>query len=322
MYRLKSNMPPIRVKTSIPPKPNPYMLRSKAKRLLDLNDNCLLKVLEFIRPEELTDIALVNKRLWHMAQYIFRLKHKSLILKANTNDETYIKMIRTFGHHITSLTIIADQKSSLFRLALLVHCTNMKVLKLSGIDADWDHFFPFIAPNLEEVELNNLNGLWDKPLAEFMRLNGTIKKISIVNCSAVTTTVMNVVSHLKHLELFEFQQYDYDTRVQQPFQQYLANLSLAKNLKVLKLNCSKKSVSSVIGKFVSSGIALEHLELSDVIFDNETFNNLQQMRTLRILKFNDMANLNESHISGITTALKLLTKFYVKTDRQILRVVD
>lgn len=94
---------------------------------MHLNDNCLLKIFEFMGPDELCDIALVCERLYNLVQYYFRLKYRrfsfsSLKKRGLLSAKTAQRIFRIFGHQITSLSMersrFEDISSSMAELML------------------------------------------------------------------------------------------------------------------------------------------------------------------------------------------------------------
>lgn len=130
-----------------------YMLRSKTlerkkiyQNLMILNDDCLLKIIEFLKPMELSNMAQVNNRLKDLVKYHIQIKYKiqfaknfELIPQNDTiriNLEVFKVFLSIFGEETQALKLFRyafdrtyRDYSSLFEF-VQKYCTNLKDLTL------------------------------------------------------------------------------------------------------------------------------------------------------------------------------------------------
>ncbi|XP_055305350.1 uncharacterized protein LOC129570020 [Sitodiplosis mosellana] len=185
---------------------------------------------------------------------------------------------------------------------------------------------------LEELQLNDVN-IDNGVAAKLINSNRNLKRLSIVKCREISPFIFEAVGRKKNLEEFEF-------KTQKSFYSSgFAPLMSLKKLKVLKLFHQEKSLPQrairylpkgitleqlqrktrtleLVNNIVKNGITLDHLELGLDNFDDETAASIAKMSTIKILKFSEMAGLNESHIATIAE-LQSLKELQVKTKATI-----
>lgn len=210
---------------------------------------------------------------------------------------------------------------------------NLRILRLHDIFGFWSYVNGMSLPKLEEVQFTKLPFIGDcfhrgrfNLLKRFLKYNRTIKKLTIVECGweAVNADVLKSIGRLGDLEELELKQFWNPMEVVH-FKSNMDNLASCHKLKVLKLNCAKCSVADLIEKFVKNGIVLEHLELADVPFDGPTRQNIIQLKTIKILKFNGMFHDSDAlcfdrpntYLSDLAGAMKLLSEFQIKSNDKI-----
>lgn len=80
-------------------------------QFLNLNDHCILEVMEFLALTDLCTMAEVSVRLKQLAEFLFRLKHRHLDIKLLMHENNKICMstarclFRNFGYLMTSLHV-------------------------------------------------------------------------------------------------------------------------------------------------------------------------------------------------------------------------
>lgn len=341
--------------------------RNLGKNLTDLNSDCLLKIIEYLNPMDLCNVAQTSKRFRDLAQYHFYRKHRNFSCFSILNDgiihlDMFKRLLRVFGHHIRSLAIpqyvfvneegIAAElleviarycreslkllwmdgfvmNSNLIKLMKPVfnrieaiefsNCgiyhnenpmQNVKLMKL--IETEMNHqFLASKFPKLIELQLIYLDDTQNATVIDFVKSNPGVEKLSIVECYGVSTAVFEAIGQLKGLRELEFQQHY--SRPEEIFRTDLNNLSALTELKVLKLNCAKHSVSQLLETFVTNGVHLEHLELANGPMDTPTFESILKLNSLTALKFNEMADITNSRIYAFAQKLKLLREFAIKS---------
>ncbi|XP_031630562.1 uncharacterized protein LOC116345392 [Contarinia nasturtii] len=95
--------------------------------LLDLNDDCLLHILQNMCPTQLCNMAETCKRLQAMARYAFRLKYKRLDLKTSQGMNAIKRLLKNFGGQTSTLQIV---HSNSCHTSLHCNCTLGKSKKL------------------------------------------------------------------------------------------------------------------------------------------------------------------------------------------------
>lgn len=147
--------------------PNRYMLRSiareipvehvelvepkrkKHKKLLTLNSDCLLKIFEHMKLNDVCNVAQTCTSLYNLAKYHFRLRYKHLDFAQLIDEGALLTddvktLLRIFGDQIRSLNISRDlftdaENAVSSKLLLLVnqYCRHIvKDLTLDGFDID------------------------------------------------------------------------------------------------------------------------------------------------------------------------------------------
>lgn len=352
--------------------------KSNPKQLMDVNSDCLLKMLEYMGPYDLSNLAETNKRFYDLAQYQFWRKYRTfnctLLLEDDglVNLEKFERVLRIFGHHIVSLTVsmflFVEEADTSLNLLLLIsrYCganmnflsldgfiltemlagdafsarlkdmfnriehlvfmngwidwtsdsmKKLKTLKLMEVDSHWN-FLSLKLPAIKEFQLMFMDYIESEILSEFLEINTSIRYLSIVQCFGISSSMYKTIGKMNLKEL-EFQQYGVVS--EELFQRDLNYISSLKKLKTLKINCMKHSVSSFLAKLVRNDVDLVHLELSNGLFDTDTFENINKLKKLKILKFNEMIDITNSFIMGMAKQLHSLTEFHIKSYGYITR---
>lgn len=193
---------------------------------------------------------------------------------------------------------------------------NLKVLKLIEVTGCVPRFRYVNYNQLEEVAFNRVQHLYTNELAEFIPTVPTVKRLSIVKCWFTTIKIFEVIKDMEHLEELEFQ-LNHPIASEEIHGQYLMHLTLLKKLKVLKLGCNGKSVQQLIDGFCAKKIAIEHLELADGVLDMATVRAIAELKTIKVLKFNNMTEFADHLWVPITNGLHQLEEFHIKTTANI-----
>lgn len=193
----------------------------------------------------------------------------------------------------------------------LSNMKNLKVLKLDTVDSVQSHFLLVKFDKLEMVELKNLD-ICPQWLQDFVNSGPNIKHLSIVQCSKLSTSIFGSVKHLANLEEFEFQR-NRTTGLDSDLMYLLA----LEKLKILKLNCNQNPILQLIDGFRENNIALEHLELAHGQLDAATMEAIVKLKTIKVLKLNDMLGFAECSTLPIAKELDLLEELHIKTGANI-----
>lgn len=222
------------------------------------------------------------------------------------------KALKSILKPIENLTLDSCSLKTLNGLGIM---QELKKLKIRNVDCIWSDILTGKFAKLEQLELENLDDLMTETLVPFIYFNQSLKRLSIIKCDQVSSTVFGVVGKLDQLEEFEFQPNEFIPEL--AFQNDMVFLSSLKQLKTFKLNCLNSPVSKLLADFFEHRIAIEHLELANGPMDDATFKNIKNLKTVKILKLNEMTELVPDQILGFGKELKQLEQFHVKTRANI-----
>lgn len=360
-------------------------LLPQKKNLMILNDDCLLKLFEFLSLNDIGNVANVNVRLNDQAKRYIRLKFKRLFnvnqdesaLDLTTYDDADLNavrlLLRIYGVEISSLKISKGEMFTSYthapNLLSMVqdHCDELKVLTLKGygmcglnktffqtlekltlddcsVARDWCEMknlrtleliqtifrrwptygyskfsYEFGPPKPISIPLIQFVGLVklrlkdvnidNNHVQEMINKNLQLRSLAIVKCIGVSNSILAAVGRLKNLEELE-----YKKRGENGVYLSEDSLSALKKLKILKLTVNAYSTSKMFNRFVKNGIALEHLELGAVYFDGK-IDCITQFQAIKVLKFNTLIGLDQSHIVDIVKQLNELEKLCVKINK-------
>lgn len=192
---------------------------------------------------------------------------------------------------------------------------NLKVLKLTEVEGFEAYFWRVKFNKLEVVELERLD-IDVENLTNFIHSVPNIKRLSIVKCGYITTAIFGAIKLLKNLEELEFQ-LNRPNRSEEVHQRDLMHLTELKKLKVLKLHCNKKSVRQLIDGICEKKISLEQLELAHGLVDIATVEAITKLKTVKVLKLNNMIEFADYLMSPIAKKMNQLEEFHIKTEANI-----
>lgn len=247
-----------------------------------------------------------------------------LLQSIANNCQQIVKELALDGIHFIH-NIMVDRMLALFNsleTLRLDQCTmydvvwcdmkNLKTLKLTEVDGFEPYFWRAKFDQLETVEFNHLD-INAENLTEFLLAVPTIKRLSIVKCENIATTIFGAIKLLEHLEEFEFQ-LNRPNRSEEFHHRDLMYLLELKKLKVLKLYCSRKSVRQLIDGICEKNIALEQLELAHGLVDVATVEAIAKLKTIKVLKLNNMIEFVDYLLSPIANGMSQLEEFHIKTE--------
>lgn len=300
--------------------PHRYLLRSHAKQMMDLNDDCLLKILDCLDPLNLCEMVLVCKRLYSLVQYHFRLKYKHFrFLPMSDQGILSVKIARRifcfFGHQIDSLSL---------RRSLFDDKPNTAIDVLLAVQR-------YCHKNLKELTLNGYKHL----NIESEQLIPLFKRIEVVNVLDSTICwTSNGMVNLKFLREFDFN----SNETVNKFFRTNSNISyvligsrrgvsalladcwreseewIELILEAITVDCLKCPVNK-LPQFAQSSSTC--LELANGTMDAQTFGYIIKFEMLSSLKLNEMTQITDAHIIGFAEELELLTEFHLKTNAHI-----
>lgn len=225
--------------------------------------------------------------------------------------------------------LMADRLSTLFNsieMLTLDNCemgyepwcnmNTLKVLKLNDVTGCGPYFRHVHYDQLEVAEFNRVSHVNTYDLEAFIGLVPTLRRLSIVKCWCTTIKIFDSVKDMENLEELEFQS-NHPIVSEQLHHRYLMHLTSLKKLKVLKLGCNGKSVQQLIDGIREKKIAIEHLELADGRLDLATVQAIAELKTIKVLKFNDMIDFSDNLLGPIANGLDQLEEFHIKTTANI-----
>lgn len=216
-----------------------------------------------------------------------------------------LQLWRSLWQNLTSLTIMncGMDISMSFVLSL---CCKLKYLKMDRIK---DEIHLGNIPNLEKIKLHHCL-LRAEDLSTFIRLNPNLNKLSIMQCRLLNRINFKEISNLKHLKEFELNQRLHPSR--QHLELQIQELSGLKSLEKLSLNCYNCPVSKLIEELVIKNVPIQYLHLVNGVVDEEMITNIAQLTGIKILKLDNMDNLQDEHLIKLTKQLMLLIELNAK----------
>lgn len=215
---------------------------------------------------------------------------------------------------------VLDEITNLVLANCEIRCNNLDaMLNLKSLSLSNCHCRSILRKmfaNLEELQITKAESIYSDELAHFLTINRKLKRVSIIRCYDVSSKVLQCIDQLKELEEFEFQ-LNSNARTHANFQNDLVHLAQVKTLKVLKLNCHTFSVSQMMDKFVTNGVKIEVLELANGPIDDATYENINKLKSIKVLKLNEMTGLNDVRILGFGKQLELLEQLHIKVQANV-----
>lgn len=358
----------------------------KELKLVDLNNEHLHRIYQYLSVNELCTVSKVCKRLKYTTEEYFSSKYKELNFKTLKGDNRWLKMkcvkqvLCCFGRLIESMEVsgrlflvVWEDGNELLR-KLLKHIAKycartLKTLKIKSFYflknvfaalrrmpllesltlkncffktiRDWN-VDSVVFGRLKELIVDNVANLMVHlnscyPLLEKIRLtrmkldeeeedtfdifimnNSQLKVLVIDFCSGFSSVIFTVIAKfLKNLHELKFNQGVSVHHPATPYQENILSLAELKQLKVLELHCDSGSIAALLNRMNANGIAIDHLHLSFGLMDDETVNAIANMKSLKVLKLNQMTDLMNEHLIELAKKSLHLSDFHVKADKSI-----
>lgn len=217
----------------------------------------------------------------------------------------------------TSLNSIESLALNRCTMKKLTWCNmnNLKILKMNQVEVLDSNFWEIKCKSLVSVEFNNVD-IDEYDLESFIASVPSIKRLSILKCCHINTSIFSLLKSLKNIKHFEFQL----NQASQPasvHQTDLLHLASLKKLKSLKLNCDYQTVKPLIDGFYVGKVAIEHLELAQGPLDMTTIQAICKLNSIKVLKFNDMYAFTDDLLAPISTKLQQIERLSVKTGEYV-----
>ncbi|XP_031621050.1 uncharacterized protein LOC116339353 [Contarinia nasturtii] len=172
--------------------------------ILQLNNDCLLTIFEYLNIESLCHIANVCTRFKGASEELFSYKYKSFEFK-NSNIKLPLlrRVLCKFGHYIQSLRV--ECLETISNLQLAKYCSiNLKHLSLRSVKITHDEIVPLV-PHLECLEIRfcqmDAHGDWNKVFNNAPELEKLVFKMKNGHSKWADNMLMRHMPKLKHIEL-------------------------------------------------------------------------------------------------------------------------
>lgn len=303
-----------------------YVFRMKYEHF-DFSD--LAKVF----PARVVHVEKAEKLFRIFGENIKSLSIMDIWLEENTSSQitslvqqycTSLKTLKLDGFNIrfNSLPHIQLLFGSIENLSLyncsLKNCSpgnmkNLKMLELNCVDCDlWADFLWKNFEKLEDVKFIELYCFSNEALVQFINLNISLKRLSLLMCST-TPAVFRAIGKLSKLEKFEceFENLMHEDFVDnlQPDVDHLSSLKALKQLKLGGIDCS---LEGLLKQMIANEVPIEHFELSDRGYSRNTHEQLIKMKTIKVLKLVDIDNITRDDVLDITKNLTQLEQLRIK----------
>lgn len=294
--------------------------------LNSLNDHCLQQIFKRITIVDLSSVAEVCTRFKQNAEQIFSLCHEkrfrcvSLTLVKHQVFANFVHLIKSVylngsqtsrcldyfnkysliqSLHLRSADIHVDKLKPLIskiksleiascvffgeQADLFSFCGELQFLKVKL--SKFEQFLPCKIPKLEKFEYDDY--FYSENLVSFIEANSQLSSIKITTVNK-SRTPTNFIDHLLQF----------------------GNL---KSLNVLKLPCFQFSVTPLIRSLRNNNISLEQLEFIDCRMDYESFQDIFQMKTIKILTITGIETLSHDQFVGLARELPALEVIRMET---------
>lgn len=294
--------------------------------LNSLNDHCLQEIFKRVSIVDLSSASEVCQRFKRNAEEIFSLYHEKRFRFVSL---TLVKaqVFHSFVHLIKSVYLNGSQASRC--LKYFTGSSLMQSLHLRGADIDveqlkpllpkltsleisscefvgdasdlfsfchalqylkvklskFDQFLPFNVPKLEKFEYDDYQ--YTESLRSFIETNRQLSSISITTVNKLRTPI-DFIEHLLQFANF-------------------------KSLHSLKLPCFQFSVTPLLRSLRSNNIPMQQLELIDCRMDDESFHDIFQMKSIRILSITGIEALSHDQFVGLAKELPELQVLRIET---------
>lgn len=332
---------------------NNFPIEQESELLDKLDDDCLREIFKYLALLDLSNAAEVCIRFNQHANGAFNAKYKHVLnidkkFELDGRPDETEAVLRNFGPSIHTLRITSSASlnskaaaSSAVRMINPHTTTALKELYLFGVDINnyvenlrpvlmklevfefdgcmlktgTESLFGQTFPSLKQAQFRYCNGPDLSDLEQFIEMNPNLKALMIgkeywtdefVNCIHL---IGEKLSSLVELEIDTF-----DHPNEQQLQMCARSFCKLGSLKVLKFNCTENFVAEpLINEHAKNEIQIEHLQLISARFDDGSMKSLLQLKHIKILELDTVANLTERHIIELTKELSVLEKFVLKT---------
>lgn len=190
-------------------------IQTNQLKLIDLNDDCLLEILDYLSLDDLAHILATCKRLNEMVQSVFHHKIRQHSIEVSSScisawphgqrttckqhyqrKPNFLNFFHYFGKFITKLSIQFDKQLTASHLkgCLFNNCSEtLTKLKLSGIDVD--HDFGVLTkkfPTVEELSLYSVDGT---DIESMLECFPSVTQLELINCHKYNRIYSKQLNH-------------------------------------------------------------------------------------------------------------------------------
>lgn len=187
---------------------------TRHRNILQLNDDCILKIFSYLSMNDLFAVSDVNDRLSFMAyltaKKMFRAgEYVRLSTEGENHLESDMLMLFNFGKFITHLHIadmfplipLCNRKVGTNFVSMMNNCTELKCVRFEGISDPSDVTgFEMSLANIETLELEGIDTVDLVPLLKYAQ---KLKNIILENIELDMTSWMAIAQH-ESLESIRF----------------------------------------------------------------------------------------------------------------------
>lgn len=204
---------------------------------------------------------------------------------------------------------------------LLSVCDNLKTLHLERNECEIQNPLKCIVqkfPSLQEARIDFYSSVHDDILKKFFELNPTLKRLEMyltdeeVRPTRLFRWIGQHLVHLTELDIYGKFDNDLENSVIEQRQNDYQCLGRLSKLKVLKLNLCSLSVTPLIESLAANSIPIEHLEIVDGFFDNESIKNISKLKKIKILRLSYSNNMTDDYLIELAKELPQLSELILE----------
>lgn len=178
-----------------------------------------------------------------------------------------------------------------------------------------ENLFGQAFPTLTQAQFKCCSGLNYSALEKFITLNPRLQTL-MIGMEYWTDGLANLIhligGNLSNLVELEVDTFDHPNEEQ--LQECATSIGKLTRLKVLKYKCTEEfAATALIYELAKQQVPIEHLQLMSGRFDGNTMKSLTQLKQIKILELQFIADLTERHIIEMAKELPLLETFRLKT---------
>lgn len=293
--------------------------------MLDLNDECLSKIFQFMNDYDLCRISDTCVRFKKLAELAFSIKHKAGYNIANDEDtmistENHI-VLQHFGDLIECLNVdwCYEIKESAVWKSAVKNCSKLLHLYLHAYNAggckfDWYEIIP-IFPKLKSFYLSS-SGKFTIYANHFHPVASNLQKLSLngINISFEDSSA-SMAKCFPNLKQFSYYEKEFNGNA-------INQLCKINSLTHLSMIHVKIDLVQLTNCLVENEVPIESIIINKhfyaIYIDIDEFvGGLTKLKGIKILKFKNFEKFTDNHLLRISKTLPLLRNFELKDSELI-----